>query len=104
MEHKDVIAILLATRYLFVPPRDTEAIQGPAYTALALLELARTHNTRLCPLSATKCTHVGVAAPCFAGAASQPVSCGMIQSWAQLLVIPLQMTGWLYRAGSEGAL
>ena len=43
VQHKDISAILLATRKLLAPPRDAEAIRGPAHTALALLELARSH-------------------------------------------------------------
>ena len=35
---------------------------------------------------------------CWGSPATGQVSCGMIQSWARLLVIPLQVTGWLYRA------
>ena len=37
---------------------------------------------------------------CWGSPATGQVSCGMIQSWVRLLVIPLQVTGWLYRVGS----
>ena len=60
-------------------------------------------SSRLCRFLLLKLLRVGRTLLCWGSPATGQVSCGMIQSWPQLLVIPLQVTGWLYRAGSEGA-